>query len=73
MTKTVRVSGRCPETGCVETVAVTFAGVRMVGNPSPGYKATGYRCAHAGDHGCSSGGTDGRACPLFLKAVREMT
>ena len=72
MKKIVRVSDYCPETDSVEAVSVTFAEVRMVGNPTPGYKATGYSCTHASEYGCRSNGTRGGDCPLYRKAIREM-
>lgn len=73
MNKTVRVSKYCPETGDMQTVAVTFAEVRMIGNPNPGYKATSYRCSYASEHGCNSNGANGMECPLVKEAIRRMT
>lgn len=72
MKKFVRISDFCPETEQNQTIEVTFAEVRMVGNPAPGYKATSYFCEYANDHGCNSNGSNGANCPLFKAAAQQM-
>lgn len=67
-----RVSGICPETEDSQSIEITFAEVRMLGNPTIGYKAMKYRCTYCDNYGCSSNGPDGSNCPLF-KAGQDWT
>lgn len=68
-----RIADYCPETEVRQTIEVKFVEVPLLGAAAPGYKATGYYCSYADEHSCSSNGSNGADCPLFRRAISEMS
>lgn len=63
ITRTVRVTGTCPETGKRQVVDVTLQQVQLCGR-QPEYKVVSCRCAYDMENSCS---TNGPHCPLVKK------
>ena len=64
----VYIESFCPEKNDLQEAKVTFAEIWMVGNPSPGYKATSIHCEYASEHGCSYNAN----CPLLKEAQTKL-
>lgn len=70
---TKRIVSYCPEAERAQSIEVKFAEILTLGAAAPGYKAINYHCGYADEHGCSSNGSNGADCPLFNKAIQDMS
>lgn len=60
-----RYFGKCPRTGTVKSIDVTFAVLYIAEDPAPKYKKMGFSCDDIEDCTCLD---EYGSCPLFIQA-----